>query len=117
MEKFPTKLDMSNIAEFPVHQGKGLSQIKEYVSDGTFSDIEKMKAFKTTLESEDDNGSGSGSGSGAVHNGNGDEDGGGSGAVHDGNGDEDGEEKDEAEENGDEDVGDSGAVHDGNNEV
>lgn len=64
---------MSNIAAFPVHQGKGLSQIKEYVMDGTFSDIERLKTFKATeSEVEDD-----------------------SGLVHNGNGDEDGEEKDE----------------------
>lgn len=83
MEKFPHQLDMSSIKQFPIHNGRGLLQIKGYVATGELSDIEKMKDFKAALESEGDDNSGSG-------------------AVHNGNGDEDGEEKDEdqAEGNG-----------------
>ena len=68
MEKFPRKLDMSSIKQFPIHKGRGLLQINGSVATGKLSDIERLKDFKATLESEvDDN-----SGSGAVHNGNGD---------------------------------------------
>ena len=66
---------MSSVDQFPIHIGKGLSQIKEYMATGKLSDIDKLKSLKATLESEvDDNGSGSSSG--AIHNGKGDEDGG-----------------------------------------
>lgn len=59
MEKFPHKLDMSSIKKFPIHQGRGLSQIKECIATGNLSDIEKLKDFKATLESEVDDNSGS----------------------------------------------------------